>query len=325
MSFKAVIPAAGEGKRLLPHTKLTPKVLVEVAGKPIIGHIMDRLLRAGPDEVCVVVGDQGELVERYLTGSYSCRFRFVRQDDPKGLGDAVFRARNCFQGEPVFILLGDTIIDADMTELVGAENVVGVKEVSDPRRFGIAEVEGGLVKRLVEKPEHPSSNLALVGVYHFTDSRALFGALAALVRQGKQTRGEFQLTDAIQLMVDSGVRIRTSRIEHWFDCGTPDALLDTNRHLLTQDGYFRAREGAVVIPPVYIHDRATVESSVVGPSVSVGPGAVIRNSIVSDSIVNRDAAVEDSVLEKSILGESSSVRGARRRVNLGAFSELEIG
>jgi glucose-1-phosphate thymidylyltransferase len=326
MSFRAIIPAAGEGRRLKPHTVATPKVLLQVAGKPIIGHIMDRLLPAGPDEVCVVVGAQGDQIRRYLESSYRCRFSFLAQENPRGLGDAVYRARPSFHGsEPALIVLGDTIVDIDMREMTGGGNQLAVREVPDPRRFGIVETEGDRVIRLVEKPEHPRSNLAIVGLYYLQDAQALFGSLERLMAEQKTTRGEYQLTDALQLLLEGGLDMRTRAIEHWLDCGTRDAMIQTNRYLLSRDGHFTPRPGAVILPPVFIHDTATIENSVVGPYVSIGAEAEIRGSVISDSIVNDRVVVEHSLLQGSILGESSIVRDSPRRLNLGGFSELELG
>jgi glucose-1-phosphate thymidylyltransferase len=325
VQFKAVIPAAGEGRRLKPHTHTTPKILLEVAGKPIIGHIMDRLLPARPDEVIVVVGAQGEQVKRYLVSQYRCPFRFVRQTDPKGLGDAVYRARDSFEGEPILVLLGDTIVDLDMSKMVGRSSVIGVKPVSDPRRFGIVELDGKHVRRLVEKPERPTSNLAIVGVYFLRDSARLFGALDRLIARGRKTRGEFQLTDALQILIQSGLKISTKTIKHWLDCGTREAMLETNRYLLAKESYYKARPDTVVVPPVFIHHSAKIHGSVIGPNVSIGADVEIRGSIVSDSIINRRVVVEHALLQGSILGENSVVRDSPRRLNLGGFSELEMG
>ncbi len=324
MKFKAVIPAAGEGRRLRPHTQATPKPLLEVAGKPIIGHIIERLLPAGPEEVCVVVGSSGEQIQSYLTANYPCHFSFVVQDDPKGLGDAVYRARERFAGEPVLVMLGDTIVDADMTAFVGGENLIAVKAVADPQRFGIVETRGDVVTRLVEKPQSPPSDLAVVGVYFFADSRVLFAALEQLIAAGEQTKGEFQLTDALQQLVRSGTRLVARRVEHWLDCGTPEALLATNRYLLARTSRYQPRAGALLVPPLYVHESARLENCIVGPNVSVGAGAVVRDAIVRDSIVNHGALVESALLEGSILGENSVVRGSLRRLNLGGFSELDL-
>jgi glucose-1-phosphate thymidylyltransferase len=326
VKFKAVIPAAGEGRRLKPHTLTTPKVLLQVADKPIIGHIMDRLLPAKPSEVVVVVGAQGESIRGYLESAYrGCPFTFVTQTNPRGLGDAVYRAKDAFDGEPVLVLLGDTILDIDMREIVGKENVIGVKEVSDPKRFGIVEMRGRYARRLVEKPEKPAGNLAIVGVYFFRDSARLFGSIEKLISSGRTTKGEFQLTDALQLMLDSGVKITAKVIDYWLDCGTRETMLATNRHLLLRNAYFRRRKTAVIIPPVYIHDSAVVEDSVIGPNVSVGADARVTGSVIRDSIINWHAVVDHALLEESILGENSVVRGSPRKLNLGGFSELEMG
>lgn len=325
MQFKAVIPAAGEGRRLKPHTHTTPKILLQVAGKPIIGHIMDRLLLARPDEVIVVVGAQGDQVRHYLTSEYRCPFRFLQQTDPRGLGDAVYRAKDAFAGEPILVLLGDTIVDLDMSKMVGRDNVIGVQEVADPRRFGVVELKDGYVSRFVEKPDRPRTNLAIVGVYFFRDSGQLFGALERLIARGRTTKGEFQLTDALQLMVNNGTKIRTRAIKHWLDCGTRDAMLATNRHLLASEGYYKPRPGSVIIPPVFIHDRARIHSSIIGPNASVGADADIHGSIIWDSIVNQHVVVRHTLLEGSILGENSVVRDSPRKLNLGGFSELEMG
>lgn len=325
MKFKVVIPAAGEGRRLKPHTVTTPKPLLQVAGKPILGHIMDRLLPAGPAEVVVVVGAQGEQVASYLRSTYTCPFRFVSQEDPRGLGDAVGRAKPAFADEAILIVLGDTIVDLDMQEMVSPDNLLAVREVPDPRRFGIVEMEAGRIVRLVEKPEKPKGNLAIVGLYFLHDAQALFAAIDRLVTENQTTRGEYQLTDALQLLLDSGVVMKPKPIDHWLDCGTRDAMIETNRHLLSRSGHFRIRPDAVFLPPVFIHDSATIEHSVIGPNVSVGPDAEIRGSVIRDSIINARVTVEHSLLEGSILGEDSVVRDSPRRLNLGGFSELEMG
>ncbi len=325
MTFKAVIPAAGEGRRLKPHTHTTPKILLQVAGKPIIGHIMDRLVPARPDEVCVVVGAQGDQIRDYLETNYSCRFSFVTQENPRGLGDAVYRARPVFKDEAILIVLGDTIVDMTMSEMIGSDNLLAVKAVTDPRRFGIVELTDGMVRNLVEKPDQPASNLAIVGIYFLHDSRALFAALERLVRENRTTRGEYQLTDALQLLLEQGMTMKTKTIEHWLDCGTRAAMIETNRHLLARNGHFRPRPNTVVVEPVFIHDTAEVEFSVIGPNVSIGAGAEIRGSVIRDSIINDKVIVEHSLLEGSILGENSVVRDSPRRLNLGGFSELEMG
>lgn len=323
--FKVIIPTAGEGRRLKPHTQTTPKVLLKVAGKPILGHIFDRLATLNPEEIIVVVGAQGKQIQHFLTQNYSQKFRFVEQQNPMGLGDAINRVADYFQEEPVMILLGDTILDLDFSSFIGRENLVGVKPVPDPQRFGIVETRSGYVTRITEKPLEPSSNLALVGIYYFTNAKALFDNLKKIISEGRKTRGEYQLSDALQEMIDSGIKIKTYPVDYWLDCGTPEALITTNRYLLQTNHYFTPREKVVIIPPVYIDDSAIIEESVIGPFVSISEQVEIRNSIIRDSIINQDSYVENCLLEGSILSENAVVRERARKLNLGAFSEMELG
>lgn len=247
--LRVVVPAAGEGRRLKPHTHTTPKVLLQVAGKPIIGHIMDRLVDVNPDEVIVIVGNQGSQIQDYLTKKYPFKFQFVEQKDPKGLGDAVSRVANFFTQEsmPVLILLGDTIVDINFKELIGKENIIGTKAVDDPRRFGVVETRNSYVTKITEKPLEPKSNLAIVGIYYFTHASLLFESLQKIIREDHKTRGEYQLSDALQEMIDAGVKIKTLPVEYWLDCGTPEALIITNRYLLQTTNYYSQRERVVII------------------------------------------------------------------------------
>ncbi|MEO0115226.1 MAG: sugar phosphate nucleotidyltransferase [candidate division WOR-3 bacterium] len=323
--FKVVIPAAGEGRRLKPHTHTTPKVLLAVAGKPIIGHLMDRLLPANPAEVIVVVGAQGNQIKDYLEKNYKVPFKFIEQKDPQGLGDAVARVADYFRSEPILIILGDTILDLNIKDLIGDENLIGVKKVDDPRRFGVVEQRNGYISKIIEKPSEPVSNLAIVGIYYFADAAPLFNSLRKIIKEERKTRGEYQLSDALQELIDEGIRIRAFPVEYWLDCGTTEAMIATNRYLLQNTHHFRPREKCVIIPPVYIDDTANIEDSVIGPFVSISEEVEIRSSIIRDSIINRGAYVENALLEGSILGENAIVRERAMRLNLGGFSELETG
>jgi len=323
--FKVVIPAAGEGRRLKPHTHTTPKVLLKVAGKPIIGHLLDRLLPANPSEVIVIVGIQGDQIKEYLEKNYKLPFRFVEQKDPKGLGDAVVRVRDYFTSEPVLIILGDTILDLNISDLIGQENLIGVKPVEDPKRFGVVVERNGYIQKIVEKPAEPISNLAIVGIYYFTDARPLFDSLNKIISEDRKTRVEYQLSDALQELIDQGLPIRTFPVEYWLDCGTTEAMITTNRYLLQNTHHFKPREKCVIIPPVFIDDSANIEDSIIGPFVSVSEEVEIRSSIIRDSIINRSAYVENALLEGSILGENAIVRERAMRLNLGGFSEMETG
>lgn len=321
--IKVVIPAAGEGRRLKPHTHTTPKPLLSVAGKPIIAHIMERIKELNPEEVIIIIGTNGNLIEKYLKENFYLNFQFVIQEDPKGLGDAVYRTKPYFTDEPCLIILGDTIIDIPLNNLLKEENWIGVKKVADPKRFGIVEIRNGVITKIVEKPAEPKSNLAIVGIYYIFDSIALFKALEKIIHEDIKTKGEYQLSDALELMIEENINFCAYPVEYWLDCGTPEALIQTNRYLLQNNNYFKPRQNALIIPPVYIHDTAIIEKSIIGPFVSISEDVEIRNSIIKDSIVNQGVYIENSLLEDSILGENSIVKEKSLHLNLGSFSIFE--
>jgi glucose-1-phosphate thymidylyltransferase len=327
---RAIIPVAGVGSRLRPHTHTMPKALIHVAGRPILAHILDDLERLGVQDVVLVVGHMGDHIREYVDAHYAHLNRsYVDQPERLGLGHAVRLTKQLVVGHPAFIVLGDTIFRADFSGIVGGEESrIGVKAVEDPRRFGIVEVKDGFAVRFVEKPDHPTSNLAIVGVYYIADTPLLFNALDTLVEKDLRTKGEYQLTDALQLMIERGHRIRPFTVDGWYDCGKTETLLETNRELLELKGSGKsivAPEGSVIVPPVAIDPTAVIERSIVGPFVSIAARAVVREAIVRDSIVNEDAVVEQILLDGSVIGENALVRGAFRHLNVGDSSEVRMG
>lgn len=325
--MKVVIPTAGVGTRLRPHTYTLPKVLLPVAGKPIIGHILDELVSLEMQEVILVVGYLEEKVMEYVNRNYRFRgLQYVRQERREGLGHAVFLTQPFVGTEPILIIYGDTVFEGRLEEGIDqdVDGCIGVKSVDEPQRFGIVEVEGDRVVRLVEKPEVPSSNLAIVGINYIHNSGLLFDCLAELIEGDIRTKGEYQLTDAFQLMVNKGAHLKTFTITGWFDCGKPETLLATNRHLLGKCLRDYRIEGSVVIPPVFISDTVQVEASILGPYVSVGDGAIILYSIIRDSIIGNGARIENCVLNGSLIGDRASVRGYFNKLNIGDSSEAVL-
>jgi glucose-1-phosphate thymidylyltransferase len=330
--MKIVIPMAGFGTRLRPHTWSKPKPLVTVAGKPVLGHVLDMFSTLPDiDEVIFIVGYLGDQIESYVSEAYpDLTARYVVQDEMLGQSHAIWLAREGLEG-PMCMVFVDTIIEVDlsflMTEKSGA--VACVKEVEDPRRFGVAEVGAdGLVRRLVEKPKDKSNNLVVVGFYYFQAAEELIASIEKQMEQGDHLGGEYYLADAINVMLEEGLEMRTESVEVWKDCGKADALLDTNRYLLGhgRDNSIEAerRDGALIIPPVFIDPSAEVSASVIGPNVSVSAGGVIKNSIVRDSIIEDDAFIENALLEESLVGRGARVSGTFKTANISDTSQVDI-
>lgn len=324
--MRAIIPAAGFGKRLKPHTYSQPKVLLNVGGKPILGHILDRLLSEKISKATLILGYLGEQIKDYVTNNYpDIQADFVFQEEMLGLGHAIYTAAPTFDDEELFIILGDTVFDVDLESVFTKRTTsLGVKEVTDPRRFGVALLENGVIKKLIEKPKAPVSNLALVGLYYVANSKLLAESLEELIAKDIRTNNEYQLTDALQLMIDKGERVTTFPVEGWYDCGKPETLLSTNQFLLSQNGKPPERENVVVIPPVFIAENAEVKNSVVGPFTTISQNCVIEDSIIKNSIIGSEAKVFASILENSIIGSNAVVRGTYKKINAGDSSELEF-
>jgi glucose-1-phosphate thymidylyltransferase len=324
--MRAIIPVAGIGSRLRPHTFTIPKVLLNVAGKPILGHILDKIRGEGITEATLIVGHMSDKIREYVSGAFpGFRVDFIEQEERLGLGHAIFLTRDTIGQDPVLIILGDTIFDVALAPVLqGTVSAIGVKSVDDPRRFGVAETANGFITRLVEKPDNPVSNLAIVGLYFIKNSRLLVSCLTEIVERGIRTKNEFQLTDALQLMIDRGERMKTFTVDGWYDCGKPETLLSTNRVLLEKHSTSRKIDGVVIVEPVYISPTASLANCVVGPNTTVGDHASIADSVVRNSIISENAHVEKALLDNSIIGNGSILRGSYKRFNVGDSSEIEF-
>lgn len=325
--MKVVIPLAGFGKRLRPHTWSKPKPLVSMAGKPVLGHIIDDLLPLAPEEFIFITGWLGDQIEDYVKEAYpQIKGRYVEQKELKGQAHALSLVRDEVHGEMLMVFV-DTIFKADLDALRGLEgdSATFVKEVDDPRRFGVAVLdEQGYVTRLVEKPATTDNKLVMVGAYYFHQAERLFEAIEELMARNIQTKGEFFLADAVNIMLERGTRMRALPVEVWLDAGMAETVLETNRRLLEKQAPPAPRlPGVTVIPPVLIDPGATVERAVVGPHVSIAAGAVVRDAVVRDTIVDEGATVERTLIEHSIVGAEATLRGRFRRANLSANSALD--
>lgn len=324
--MRAVIPVAGFGSRLRPHTHSLPKVLLNVAGKPILAHILDELVKQDISKLTIITGYKGDMIEEYVNNNYEFDSIFVEQKELLGLGHAIWTAAPSFEDEPLIIILGDTIFDANLS-LAKAQGIssIGVKEVEDPRRFGVVLLnEDGNINKFIEKPQEPISNLAIVGIYYIENGLKLQSALNMLIEKNIRTNNEYQLTDALQLMLESGEKFATFPVNGWFDCGKKETMLSTNQFLLEKYNNKYKLENTVVIDPCYIAESAKITNSVIGPYASIADGAIVTNSIIENTIVSENANVSQISLAKSIIGDNAIVDGKAIELNVGSNSEITI-
>ena len=295
----------------------------------MLAHILDDLVEADLEKITLVVGYLGDEIERWALDRYGDRAEIncPRQEKMDGLASAVGLAEPFVGQEKAFVVLGDTIFRADLEGLLRSRrNMICAMRVEDPRRFGVVVMDDGRVVRLVEKPQEFVSDLAIVGLYLFQSAPALMDSIGALLKSGKRTRGEFQLTDAMQIMLDRGEEFGTFEIDGWYDCGKPETLLATNRDLLERCGGARraVEESSVIIEPVHLEAGAVVRRSVVGPAVTLGADAVVEDSVVSNSILDQGSRVRDARLEASIVGMRAEVSGRAARLSAGDDSIVEL-
>lgn len=308
--MQILLPIAGLGTRVRPHTHVRPKPMLSLAGKPVLGHLMDYLLQLDPSSFIVIVGERGEQVEQYVREHYKVPVHFRTQTELKGQSHAIKMAADLIT-EPVLIVFGDTIFRAPLDKLVDSsvDGSIAVKPVEDPSRFGIVELRDGYISRLVEKPQNPQSRLAVIGVYMLNDYRGLLSAIDAQITSADELKGEYFIAGALQRMIDKGDRFHAVTATEWWDTGTIDAVLDTHRFLVEQHRRKPAYTPvAAVIEPCYIDPSAKLERCVVGPYVTIGPKTVILDSVVSDSIIGEGVWIEGQCLRRSIIGNAAELR-----------------
>ena len=333
-AIKVVIPMGGMGTRLRPQTWSKPKQLVSVAGKTLLDHVLSSL-DSLPDrdnmELIGIVGRLGEQTEKYVRDHYpklnSC---FVTQENPIGQSHAIRLAHEYLSGR-ILIIFADTLIKSDMSVVSqqDVEAIAWVHPVADPRRFGVAKVgPDKLVESLIEKPKETSNNLAVVGVYYFREGGDLLSAIDEQIERNIQQKGEYFLVDAINIMLEKGLRMHTQTVETWLDAGTPEALLDTNRYLLEHslDNSEQAarRRGIVIIPPVFVHPSAKVVESIIGPYVSLGAECDVKHSIIKNSILEDGAHASNVILENSLVGRQAHLMRRAMSINAGDNTEAKF-
>ncbi len=317
-SLKIVIPMAGFGTRLRPLTWSRPKQLIRMADKLVIDHLIDSFATL-PDptnsEFIFIVGYLGDKIEAYMHQAHpELKVTYVQQPEMRGQSHAISLAKQ-YLGGPMLMVYADTLIETDYsflsTETSG--DITWVKAVPDPRRFGVAEVgTDGWVTHLVEKPQDVSNNLALVGGYYFQSSENLLQAIDEQMQRKLSLKGEFFLADAVNIMLEHGLKMRTQSVDIWLDSGTPDDVLSTSAYLLDHghaNNLSNSAQQAVILPPVYIHPTASIEQSIIGPHVSIGSGCIIENSILRDCVIEDNSALSSVVLNHSLVGRDVRIKG----------------
>ncbi|MBK9018376.1 MAG: NTP transferase domain-containing protein [Saprospiraceae bacterium] len=330
--MKAIIPVAGAGTQLRPLTYTQPKPLIPVAGKPIISLIVDQLKAAGVAEFIFVIGYLGEKIRDYVEQQYpELEKKFVIQEHRFGTGHAIWSARDLLRGtDELIIYFGDTILEMDFEKMLQSpHSCLAIKKVQEPRGFGIVEFDAkNQVKRVVEKPKIPMSNMALVGLYKIREVDQLLAALDYNISNNLRTEGEFHLTDGLMRLIEQGVVFDTCPVSTWYDCGKKETLLETNALLLDKEGYASDHlpeyDNSIIIHPVSIGKGCKISNSIIGPHATIGSNATIESSIVQDSIIGNYASLNEVVMKKSVIGNDTSITGFRHSLNIGDNTEIDF-
>ena len=328
--MKVIIPLAGKGTRLRPHTHITPKPMLKVAGKPVMAYVMEDVQRLGNvEQVIYITGHLKEKVEDFAKASFNIPSVFIEQVVQDGTAGAVALARP-YVDQPVLIIFVDTIFDADLSIVhsTDADGIIWTKEVEDYQRFGVVvtDAEGNMTK-IIEKPKTPVSKRANIGLYYIRNWKLLYEGIDHVLTRPKN-QGEYYLTDAFQYMIDHGAKIRVVDVEGWYDAGKLDTLLETNRAMLDRGHARRPSSlgpGARVVDPVYLEDGVTITDSTVGPNVSIGKGTTIEGSTLRDTIVGAESRIRAAELRNSLVGDSVVLEGVKGEVTIGDHSEVVVG
>ena len=330
--MKAIIPVAGAGTKLRPHSYTQPKALIPLAGKTVLSIIVDQLIETGITEFIFIVGYLGEKIQDYVRAKYpGLKVHYVHQADRQGIGHAVRLTKNIVNGDEVFVVLGDTICEYDIQEVMNnPSSMLGVRKVDDPRDFGVAEIdEDGFIDHVVEKPQIPKSNMALVGIYKVKESELMFQCLENNIRQGLRSHGEYSLTDALDCMIKLGAKFQPFKVDSWFDCGRKETMLESNATLLKKFGSQVENEhqfeNTVIVHPVSIGAACNIKNSIIGPNVAIGDNTTIDYSIVKNSIIGSFSNLFDIVLDASIIGSDTNLRGESRSLNIGDNTSIDLG
>lgn len=329
--MKVILPVAGKGTRLRPHTHTKAKSLVHVGGKTVLEHIMLRLLPLQADEYIFITDENSSQISEFMKAKFpEVPCQYIIQTERKGPAHAVSLAsKHICAGDDLLVVFNDTIFVADLSQIpkicADCDGLIYSKEVEDYQRFGVNVLDGNYIVNMVEKPDTPVSRLAQVGLYYLKDGSDFMHFLSDTIAAGDMVKGEFYLPSVFMRMIGQGRKFRAPEIDAWLDCGKPETLLETNRYLLRGRHHLHGETiNSVLIEPVHVERGAVVRDSIIGPNVSIAAGCIIRQSIISDSIVNCNTDVTNMVLHNSILGDSVHLAGSPRKMNIGDHSLIDM-
>ncbi|MCB0552179.1 MAG: NTP transferase domain-containing protein [Phaeodactylibacter sp.] len=328
---------AGRGSRLRPHTLTTPKPLLPVAGKAIVRRIVEDLANGMDEkveEVAFIIGDFGQQAEQQLKDvahSIGARCAIYYQDQPLGPGHAVLCASSSLEGH-CLVAFADTLFNANFHFNIEDDGIIWVSKVKNPSSFGVVKVdEANFITDFVEKPTTFVSDLAIVGIYYFRDGDKLRDTLQKIVDNDIRDKGEYQLTTALELLKNEGMRFRSAPIQEWLDCGNKDNVLATNQRMLELKVHSEKLvaddiklDNAVIVPPCYIGQGAEIRNSVVGPYVSLGNNSLVEHTVISNSIIQNNTKVLRANLHHSMLGNEVDYQGEKSEISIGDFSEYKL-
>ncbi len=329
--MKVILPVAGKGTRLRPHTHTKAKSLVRVAGKTVLEHIVSRLETLPVDEFIFITDENGSQIEEFVKDTFpDLNCSYIVQKERLGPAHAVFLAApRIAPGDDVLVVFNDTIFVADLGRIpelcADCDGLIYSKEVEDYQRFGVNVVTAGFITDMVEKPDTPVSKLAQVGLYYLKDGHRFMTYIEETIAAGETVKGEYFLPAVFMRMILDGYRFLAPEIDAWLDCGKPETLLETNRYLLKGRHHCHGEIiDSVLIEPVHVGEGVKVRNSILGPNVSVAAGSVVENSIIRDSIINAGSTVRSLVLQGSILGDAVTLIGSPGKMNIGDHSLIEM-
>ncbi|MBL0095892.1 MAG: NTP transferase domain-containing protein [Bacteroidetes bacterium] len=330
--MRIIVPMAGMGKRMRPHTLTTPKPLVPVAGKPIVQHLVEDIIRMcnqKVEEIAYVVGHFGEEAEKNLikiAEDLGAKGTIHYQDTPLGTAHAILCAESALRG-PVVVAFADTLFSADFRMDADCDGVIWVKQIEDPRQFGVVKTGADeVITDFVEKPQDFVSDLAIIGIYYLKDGENLRNELQYLIDNNIKDKGEYQLTNALENMKAKGKRLKAGKVDEWLDCGNKDATVFTNLRVLEikyPNNHISSTakvHNSIVIPPCYIGDGAVIEASVVGPHTSIGAHSKIQQSLVKNSIIRDHSTIKEAAINNSLMGSHVHYKGVLRDLSMGDYT-----